>query len=241
MIHKSVVDIQAGRIPGFVRQFLQCEPNGRLRDIPVLPATRLLIDLEVQEPSVDLRMMTHVILSDLGATLQIFKLAGQVYGSVDACPVRIEDCISDLGLRECMAALSVPTAMHDDLRNGIADIWSHSREIAQHAQLIAEDTQEVHPEEAYLVGLCHAIGHLPQLLGWDRQADRTTDDAGMGVELARRWLLPRFVVEALLETQMDGSPSPWPRILEAAHARASRSSFDCVSSKDPRRRYLHVV
>ena len=248
MTHESVVDIQAGRIPGFVRQSFQCEPDGSLRDIPVLPVTRLLIDLEVQEPSVDLSMLTHVILSDLGATLQIFKLAGQVYGNVDACPVRIEDCISDLGLRECMAALSVPTAMHNDLRNGIADMWSHSREIALHAQLIAEDTPDVPPEEAYLVGLCHAIGRLPQLLNWDSQAARwdsqaarTMDDAGMGVELARRWLLPHFVVESLLGAQMDGSPSPWPKILQAAHARASRSSFDCVSSKDPRRRFLHAV
>lgn len=241
MTHESVVDIEAGRIPGFLRQFLQCESNGRLRDIPVLPATRLLIDLEVQEPSVDLSMVTQVILSDLGATLQIFKLAGLVYGSADACPIRIADCISDLGLRECMTALSVPTAIRDDLRNGIADMWSHSREIALHAQLIAEDAQDVHPEEAYLVGLCHAIGRLPHLLGWDPQAARAINDAGLGVELARRWLLPRFVIESLHETQVDESSSPWPRILQTAHARASRSSFDCVSSKDLRRRFLHAV
>ncbi len=241
MTHISVVDIQAGRIPGFVRQFLQCEPDGRLRDIPVLPATRLLIDLEVQEPSVDLSMMTHVILSDLGATLQIFKLAGHVYGNVDACPVRIEDCISDLGLRECMAALSVPLAMHDDLRNGIADMWSHSREIAQHAQLIAENTQDVHPEEAYLVGLCHAIGRLPQLLNWDRHAARKTDDARIGVDLAERWLLPHFVLDSLLDMQTPKPHSPWPGILQSAHQSASRSSFDCVSSKDSCRRSLHAV
>ncbi len=241
MTDTSVVDIQAGRIPGFFRQALQCEPDGRQRDLPVLPATRLLIDLEVQEASVDLNRMMHVILSDLGATLQIFKLAGQVYGCADACPVRIEDCISDLGLRECMAALSAPTIIHDDLRDGIADMWSHSREVAQHAKLAAEATQDIHPEEAYLVGLCHAIGRLPQLLGWVPPADRTMDDAETGVELAKRWLLPHFVVESLLDMQMPRSHSPWPGIVQSAHRNASRPPFDCVFSRDPRTRFLHAV
>jgi hypothetical protein len=77
--------------------------------IPVLPETLLLLDLEAQERSVDLKRVAELVLSDLGATLQILRLAGREHACAEFRPSRIEDCIVDLGVDVCLQALSAHT------------------------------------------------------------------------------------------------------------------------------------
>jgi len=73
--------------------------------IPIMQETLLLLDLAVQESSVDLREISQLVLDDLGATLQILRLAGREYANSHDRPLRIEDCISALGVNACMQAV----------------------------------------------------------------------------------------------------------------------------------------
>jgi hypothetical protein len=196
-----------------------------LPDVPVLPETLLRLDLEVQEPSVDLRAVTQVVLNDLGATVQIFRLAGQEFGNGEGCPTRIEDCISGLGVSACLDAVSAETIAHDHRYNAVAETWAHSREIARYAKLVAEETPDVNPDEAYLVGLFHSIALLPPVLGWFGSEGRTVDFARAGFQMARQWALPRFAVEYFNQTH--GNASPWSEIVSKAHRFASNSTVPC--------------
>lgn len=205
-----------------------------LPGVPVMPETLLRLDLEAQERSVDLRAVTEVVLSDLGATVQIFRLAGQEYGNGEGSPTRIEDCISGLGVSACLEAVSAETIAHDHRYTAVTETWAHSREIARYAKLVADEMQDVNPDEAYLVGLFHSIALLPPVLGWFGSEGRTIDFARAGFQMAKQWALPRFAVDYFNGTERDKSGSPWAEIVSKAHRYANKSSIPCPLERGAR-------
>lgn len=213
---------------------LQLEPSRQLPDAPVAPETLLLLDLLVRETCVDLREMSELVSSDLGATLQILRLAGREYGMVQDRPTRIADCIADLGLRACLKAVSADTIGRQHCRDGIADLWAHSREIAVYSKLVAQERSDIHPEEAYMVGLLHEIGLLPSLLGW-RDLD-LADEALIGFRLAKRWALPHFVTDFFSGLQSPQHASRWSAVVERAHLLAGQPQSERSIAREQRAR-----
>jgi HD-like signal output (HDOD) protein len=229
--NQNVFDIQIRRDSMTDREPLQLEVGRDHPDVPVMPETLLLLDLLVQETCVDLRQMSELVLTDLGATLQILRLAGREYGTADDRPLRIADCISDLGLRHCLKAVSAQTICRHERKSEVAALWAHSREIASCSRLVAREMSEIDPEEAYLVGLLHAIGMAPAVLGWK---ESSADDALIGLKLAKRWSLPRCVMEFFGEVQLSRYTNRWSVIVQEAHMIATRHSIKCSSQPELR-------
>jgi HD-like signal output (HDOD) protein len=230
--NQTVFDIQIQRDSPIERQPLHFETSRDNPDFPVMPETLLLLDLLVQEPCVDLRQMSELVLADLGATLQILRLAGREYGTADDRPIRIADCISDLGLRACLKAVSAQTIGRHERKSEVTALWEHSREIASCSRLVAQDMLEIDPEEAYLVGLLHGIRMAPAVLGWKESTG--ADDAALGLKLAKRWSLPRCVMEYFSEIQLSRYTNRWSVIVQEAHMIATRSSIHCSSQPELR-------
>jgi HD-like signal output (HDOD) protein len=154
---------------------------------------------------------------------------------------RIEDCIADLGVSACLEAVSAETIGHNHRYEAVAEIWAHSREIAHCARLVAEDTADVNPDEAYLVGLLHNIGLLPNALGWNGSG-RPVDGTLAGLQLARQWSFPNAAVEYFQESQQrDGCPAPWTEIVHKAHRLANRSSVHCPLEQEMRPQLYRAV
>jgi hypothetical protein len=195
--------------------------------IPIMQETLLLLDLAVQESSVDLREISQLVLDDLGATLQILRLAGREYANSHDRPLRIEDCISALGVNACMQAVSETRAARDGRQRAIAEMWAHAREIAKYSKEVADELPEVNPDQAYLVGLLHLIGSLPSVLGWNDTRKDAAAEALNGLQMAKRWWLPPFVQQFFAEIQSAEFKSEWSEIVRLAHQRATRSSFKC--------------
>jgi len=225
VLTKTSFQTQVSRNPLVERQPVQVEFSHDLPDIPVMPQTLLILDLLIQEPCVDLREVSRVVLGDLGATLQILRLAGREYGNAEGRPTRVEDCIADIGLEACLKAVSAQTVANDGRRTSVGEFWAHSREIAEYSRMVAEDMPGINPDEAYLTGLLHAIGMLPALLGW-REAG-ITDGALAGLRIAKRWSLPHPVMELFNEMHLTGYATRWSGIVQKAHLRATRSSINC--------------
>ena len=228
MLTKTSFQTQVSRNPLVERQPLQVEFSRNLRDlpdIPVLTQTLLILELLIQEPCVDLREVSRVVLGDVGATLQILRLAGREYGDAEGRPTRIEDCISDIGLQACLKAVSAQTIANDGRRTAIGEFWAHCREIAEYSKIVAAEMPGINPDEAYLTGLLHAIGLLPGLLGW-REAG-VADGTLAGLRIAKRWSLPHFVMEFFNEMHLTGYATRWSGIVQKAHHRATHSSIDC--------------
>lgn len=227
MRKKTVRRAEPGSSSVAVPQPWEIEFAHDLPDVPVLPETLLRLELEVQEPCVDLRAMSQLVLNDLGATVQILRLSGLEHGNLENRPTRIEDCISDLGLAACLEAVAAQTIAHDHRYDAISETWAHSREIAQYAKLLAEEMPDVNPDEAYLVGLLHCIGSLPPLLGWFGNDSDAIDGAIAGFQIARQWALPPAAVEYFSESQSGEHATHWPEIVSKAHRFASKSSTHC--------------
>ncbi len=199
--------------------------------VPILLATRLQLELLLQDTALDLRAVAQVILQDLGATLQILRLVGAEYGWGDERPVRIEDCIASLETKTWFEAVSATTLVQN---SRAASAWQHAKRIALYAEQLAGQEEGMRPGEGQLVGLLHEIGKLPELLGWPRSALANEDRSAMGSMLAELWRLPGCVLAAAREHQSDPSASTakWSAILKAAHACAQQEEvLTCPQSK----------
>lgn len=201
-----------------------------LPDIPALPETLFLMELKVRESSVDLRDISRLVLSDVGVTLQVFRMAARECGDGEYRPRRIEDCISTLGLEACLRAAAAAACGRSRLSTTVLELWSHSREMAEICKALAEEQIcALNAEEAYLVGLLHAIGTIPWVLGWNVANSGLKGKAGTAVKLARQWSLPHCVEQYFGESQFPGYESSWTELIRVAHRKAIASPI-CIRS-----------
>ncbi len=195
-----------------------------LDDVPVMSATVLGLEMLLQNPCIDLGMASELVLSDVGATIQILRLIGREYDFPAERPSRMGDCIASLDVDVWFGAICARTFACDRAHAATTAVWRHSRLVAQYAQLVAESLDGVSPEDAYLVGLLHGIGSIPAALGWPNCGRGGTDAGALS---AMEGTLPLFVLDAM-RSMNDASSSPgWRFILTAAHELAG-SRMDLV-------------
>lgn len=220
MSNASLLGFPVRSIYAGVPQF-PLEQVDELPDVPALPETLLQMELKLHEFSIDLRELSQLILGDLGATLQIVRLAAKECGAPDAQPVRIEDCISDLGLEACLRAAGRRTVLSEARHRGVVELWAHSREVAQLCRKIAAATDGwMHPDNAYMVGLTHSLGELPGILGWQWPDNSACNWLDKGAKLAELWFLPHSVQEFFVEARRPRADEGWMGILRKAHQMA---------------------
>ncbi len=170
-------------------------------------------------PRVDLRALAQVILSDVCATLQTFRLAGEEYPQEEDRPRRIEDCISTLNLdrwRDLVCGAGsprTPRLLHE---------LDHSRRVALCARELAGLVDDCSPEEAYLVGLLSELDRLPEILGWTEIGESIDEQREHGLAMADYWHLPQYVLDALRSKHTGAMPSSMSGILELAHSMAQQ-------------------
>ena len=56
-----------------------CKKVDLLDEVPVMSTTVLGLEILLHEPCIDLRMASELVLSDVGATIQILRLVGREY------------------------------------------------------------------------------------------------------------------------------------------------------------------
>jgi hypothetical protein len=196
------------------------QPIDDFPGVPVLPETLLRMELMSHEFSVDLQEISQLVLSDLGATVQILRFAARECPDPEDRPSRIEDCISALGVQASIRAAGQKSVLSAARQPGAMEVWAHARKVAQACQSLASVMGTVPVEEAYLVGLTHALGSLPGLLGWpgrDRAASR----------LAECWSLPLCVQEFAAAWDRSDSDNLWVALVRSAHRQVRRSSLPC--------------
>ena len=191
-----------------------------LPNVPAMVATRLQLELLLQDSLIDLSAVSEVILSDAGATLQILRLIGEEYANEEDRPTRIEDCLASLNMRHCYDAICASSISHE---SGVLAEWQHFRRVAQCARELARCVDGFSPEEAYLVGLLSEVGKFPRLLGWNTAGDSSREQQALGVMLADYWHLPAYLLDAIRE-QLEPVDFPrWGEILQMAQRVAHHS------------------
>lgn len=195
-----------------------------------MSATVLGLEILLHEPCIDLRMASELVLSDVGATIQVLRLVGREYELATEHPCRMGDCLASLDSSTWFEAVSARTFACDQEHAAITSLWNHSRLVAQYAQLVAESLDHMSPEAAYLVGLLHEIEAIPTVLGW---TNRNLGVRNSGALLTMEGSLPVFVLTAIRSVNDTCSASVWKFILNAAHELAgARTEFDPTAFHD---------
>jgi hypothetical protein len=180
-----------------------------LDEVPVMSATVLGLEMLLHEPDIDLRAASEFILSDVGATIQILRLIGRGRDFDEDRPRRMSDCLASLEADIWFGAISARTFVCGRKHAEVTALWQHCRLVAEYARLVAESTDCVSPEDAYMVGLLHGIGDIPAVLGWP--------NGGPGALLAMEGALPLVILNAMRSVYDSGSSSDWKFVLVAAH------------------------
>lgn len=238
MLHTEKFELLIGR-RGMAAQMhhAQDQMADGLPGVPVLTETLLRMELELHEGSTDLRGFSEAVLADLGATIQILRLAGQEYGEAFDRPIRVEDCISDLGPRACMNAAATGSLLRGVRQHASFEMWAHSREVAQYFRLLAEQAPaSISADQAYMAGLLHAIGALPAVLEWGRYGI-SGEPALAALKMAERWHFPRFIREFFCELLMPGDSPEWSNFIAVAHQPAKESWARCPLNSAPLRSF----
>jgi hypothetical protein len=198
-----------------------------LDSVPVMSETVLGLEMLMHEPFIDLRRVSAIVLSDVGATLHILRLIGRECPFAAEFPSRMDDCLASLDAGAWFNAMCTRTFACDRQHSAVTAVWKHCRLVAQYAQLVAESIEGVTPEDAYLVGLLHEIESIPRVLGWPNSRSGASAPVVLsGMEGS----LPLFVLAAV-RSALDSSPSSiWKPILTAAHELAGARG-GCESSK----------
>ena len=231
MRNERVLEIGIARNGFSAGQHSQFDLVRDLPDIPVMSETLLLMELMIRERAVDLSEISELVLGDLGAALQVLRRAGREDLSVEGLPVRIEDCISGLGLHACLEAMSRRTIRRTARHPEMIEAWAHARTVAENCRSLAEETSfSLNPDDAYLVGLFHGIGSLPAVLGWNRTMQITGSPEAIGLRMAQAWSLPRCVAEYFAPLRPISSANLWREIVRQAH-----QDGDCILGS-----YLHL-
>jgi HD-like signal output (HDOD) protein len=182
--------------------------------------TRLQLDLLLRQRSIDVAAVAETILADPGATLQILRLIGEEFPQPEERPVRMEDCIAILNHEHWYAA--VCTCMIP-LHSSLTQEWERRREVARCAKALAHSLEGFSPDEAYMVGLFHNLGHMPRLLGWQLDARWPSDEDALGIMLAEHWNLPGYLISALREQHNNSTTSRWGVLIHFARSVAEKS------------------
>ena len=201
--------------------------SGAFPAVPTLLTTRLQMELLLADRAVELKAAAGILLNDLGATLEIFRRAGE--DCDPACgqrPLRLEDCLASLGTdvwMEVVCAHAVERAVPGSARpEQLSLFWEHGRQMAYVCWLLAQQEDEFCPEEAYLLGLLHEAAALPALLGWVAvprpggrlQPETEEGDQARLVALLAHWYVPAFLQEFLLS---PAEQRIWHGLLQSAH------------------------
>jgi putative nucleotidyltransferase with HDIG domain len=184
-----------------------------------MPHSLAALDELLERTPVDLKSLGLVVRNDPALVLRVLRLSQAAASEGEPSPASIEECLILLGL-DCLRAqlLRVPvlgTGASAAASSGLGAFRQHSCLTAIFSQRVAEWCSSPDGERAYLAGMLHDIGKVPQLLfrtqvrcsqpaTWICDPCRAggmrnfgMDHCAVGAWLATIWRLPGFLVDVI--------------------------------------------
>lgn len=210
----------AALAPSRANTLLDSDVAGKLRELPALPAIVLDLLASFDAPDVDVATLAETISRDQALTARTLRVANSpVYGLASKVKT-INQAIMVLGfdtVRTLVAAGAIVDALPGNgAQLDLAQFWRHAMATAVCARNVARRTR-VNPEQAFLAGLLHDIGHLVLATGFPQQymaaaAWRDAHDCGevdaeqqvlgmnhqqVGLMLGEAWTFPPLIQRAI--------------------------------------------
>jgi len=165
----SVRDLHSGHEVEDIEQSFEADLKSNNLELPSFPEVAMRIRHLLEDPNVTAKDIADAVTSDPAITVKLLKTcnsalypsANEITSCHDAV-VRLgfettKQLVNIFALKELFASKS--TVLQERMR----ELWSHSREVATIAYVLAEITPGMNPELALLAGLVHDIGTIPVL------------------------------------------------------------------------------
>ncbi len=191
--------------------------------MPVLASTQLYLQLALQGNVFDLAAAVDVVGRDPCAVLRLFALIAEEFPEAANRPQRLEDCLAGVGRVELRHALSEPASDREEQRRAIPFAGA-SFTLAHYARTAAVSLG-LGGDQAFLVGLLHAIGSLPAVLGRTNPVFCTEASVQIATDLAAAYHLPPNLCRALAAVHRQEPGSIWVAVLAAAHDLAAKAGI----------------
>lgn len=186
--------------------------------LPSVPKVVALLLSELKRDEPDLKRITQLINTDPALTMRLLQLANAPAYRLSGKIVCVAESLALLSLSQVRTLTEAATSASFKALPGIklSQFWAYSLNVAKLSRSLAGLVRE-NQQTAYSCGLIHAIGELTlhvgmpaelavlnsevAPLGVPRAAAETKSFgycyAQVGAGLARQWLFPRSMVEAL--------------------------------------------
>lgn len=189
-----------------------------IKELPPLPLVvqKLLIVMEDDNSSAD--DISQVLNSDQAMTSKVLKLVNSSFYGLSGKVTTVPRAIVILGvaaMRNLALGLGVTRVLAKSGTGELQDkFWDHSIAAAAACEVLARHTKKVVPEEAFVAGLLHDIGHLVLLMavpdefmqvmamGPVSMVENERRTIGMahtraGQKLLKQWKLPTNLCDAI--------------------------------------------
>ncbi len=194
----------------------------KISNLPALPAILAKIVSTIDDPNSSAEDLENIIRYDMVLTGKLLAAANSAYYSFRQEITTVSRAVVAIGFEEvrnlcvgiCMMGFLHPTAFKN--RERAQSLWLHSLAVAEGAALLAENTTEVKPDQAYAAGLLHDIGKvvieaffpneveaLKYMVEKKRIPYREAEEQleiqhdKIGLMLARNWKMPAMLREAV--------------------------------------------
>lgn len=165
----SVRDVHSGHeIEDIEASFLADLTTNNI-ELPSFPDVAMRIRHLLDDPNVTARDVADAITSDPAITVKILKTCNSaVYHSSEEI-TSCQDAVVRLGFETTRQLVNIFVlkelfqSKNHFLQEKMSELWSHSREVATIAYVLAEITPGMNPELAMLAGLIQDIGTVPVL------------------------------------------------------------------------------
>jgi putative nucleotidyltransferase with HDIG domain len=212
-------------------------------EIPTLPDVYQHLFARMQDPDVAVPQIAEIIARDQALSAKILHLVNSAFYGYNQPIGSISRAVVVLGFRAVRGAalaLGVFDYFRDEASTGAFDLksfWTHSIGVASVAKVLAEQTGEPPPEEAFVVGLLHDVGKLIEKRFFPADFDAITakvrdeeeswleaekklfaiDHARMAGVVFRSWKLPSSVVTCVGHHHRPLATQDWAQLTALLH------------------------
>lgn len=186
-----------------------------LATLPVLSSTQFCFELMVHGGPLDLRAAVSLFGRDPVAVLRLFALVAREYPNPNDRPERLEDCVVSLASEDLLEGLHSPPSLRREQAAMIL-FARHAHAIAGGAA-VAAASLGLPRDQAFLVGLLHAVGSLPGEVGRSDMPFRRESTITCLKAISECFKLPSSLHSALEAVHRADASSVWMALVEAAH------------------------
>lgn len=187
--------------------------------LPSIPRVVALLLSELEREETDLKKITQLISQDPGLTVRLMQLSNSGYFRMSRQIHSVAECLAIVGLnhvRTMANASATKASLKAVVGINLQQYWSYSLNVAKVSRSLAGVVRQ-NQQAAYTAGLIHYVGELVMRLVMPAAMAQLDQDmpaldmrrakaerkafgfnyAEVGAGLARQWLFPEAIVDAL--------------------------------------------